>query len=278
MRNYINLFAILSILISSCENREPIPTYTLSTGISPTEGGRITVLPFSQNYEEGDTVTLIPEPNEHWVFQKWEGDGSGNSTSLQIIMNSNKSVVGIFVKRDYPLNITIQGQGIVEERIITNPSGREYPHGTTVELTPKPKEGWEFEKWEGDLTGNESTKIIKVDKEKNVIVKFKRKDYPLNITIVGEGTVEERLITYPSLRQYPLGVVVELKPIPKKGWVFDSWEGDLTGTISPRNITMDNEKNIIVKFREELFTLRIDNYEGGQLRLLRKKNSIKMAM
>jgi surface protein len=89
-------------------------------------------------------------------------------------MNSNKSVVGVFVKRDYPLNITIEGEGTVEERIVTNPSGREYPHGTTVELTPAPKEGWVFDSWGGDLTGTESPKTIKVDKEKNVTVKFRQ--------------------------------------------------------------------------------------------------------
>jgi uncharacterized repeat protein (TIGR02543 family) len=87
-------------------------------------------------------------------------------------MTTNKSVVGVFVKRDYPLKITITGEGTVEEKIVTNPGGREYPHGTTVELTPKPKEGWVFESWGGDLTGTETPKTIKVDKEKNVTVKF----------------------------------------------------------------------------------------------------------
>jgi len=91
-------------------------------------------------------------------------------------MTSNKSVVGVFVKRDYPLNINIEGEGTVTEVIVTNPSGREYPHGTTVELTPVPKEGWVFESWGGDLTGNEIPKQITVDKEKNVTVKFKLKE------------------------------------------------------------------------------------------------------
>lgn len=88
-------------------------------------------------------------------------------------MNSNKSITGVFVKRDYPLNIKIEGQGTVEEKIIPNPSGREYPHGTRVELKPIPKEGWVFESWGGDLSGNETPQIITVDKEKNVTAKFK---------------------------------------------------------------------------------------------------------
>jgi uncharacterized repeat protein (TIGR02543 family) len=88
-------------------------------------------------------------------------------------MAANKTLVAVFVKRDYPLTIKIEGEGTVEEKIVPNPSGREYPHGTTVELTPKPKEGWEFDGWAGDLTGKEIPKRILVDKQKNVTAKFK---------------------------------------------------------------------------------------------------------
>jgi uncharacterized repeat protein (TIGR02543 family) len=173
MKKYLFFAIIFLAVLGSCETEEPIPTYTLSTTISPSEGGKIIVSPQSPNYKEGDVVTLTPEPNEHWVFKQWEGDGSGSSTPLQITMNTNKSVVGLFVKRDYPLTLTITGEGTVEEKIVPNPGGREYPHGTTVELTPKPKEGWVFETWGGDLTGTETPKNITVDKEKKVTVKFK---------------------------------------------------------------------------------------------------------
>ena len=202
------LFALVTIF--ACEFEEPIPTYTLTTSVSPNEGGKITRSPELPNYKAGDVVTLTPEPNEHWVFKQWDGDATGNTTPLQISMNSNKSITGVFVKRDYPLNIKIEGQGTVEEKIIPNPSGREYPHGTRVELKPIPKEGWVFESWGGDLSGNETPQIITVDKEKNVIVKFKRRDYPLNITITGEGTVEEKIVSVPGGKTYPFETVVEL--------------------------------------------------------------------
>jgi uncharacterized repeat protein (TIGR02543 family) len=250
MKNYIFLLLISSLVFSSCETEEPTATYTLSTSVSPTEGGKIIAAPQSANYTEGVIVTLIAEPNEHWVFQKWDGDGSGSTNSLQITMNSNKSVVGIFVKRDYPLSLTIEGEGTVEEKIITNPSGREYPHGTTVELTPKPKEGWVFDSWSGDLTGSEIPKRITVDKEKKVTAKFKRRDYPLTLTIEGEGTVEEKIVTNPSGREYPFQTVVELTPKPKEGWAFDSWGGDLTGTETPQTITVDKAKKVIAKFKK----------------------------
>lgn len=242
------LLAILGF--TACEIEEPIPTYTLTTTISPAEGGKITLTPQAPNYPEGSQVTLTPEPNEHWVFKQWEGDAIGNTNPLQVTMTANISITGVFVKRDYPLNLKIEGEGTVDEKIVPNPSGREYPHGTRVELKPIPKEEWVFESWGGDLSGIETPKIITVDKEKNVIVKFKRRDYPLNLTITGEGTVEEKIISTPGGKTYPFQTVVQLTPKAKEGWEFESWGGDLTGTEIPINITVDKEKNVTANFKE----------------------------
>lgn len=242
---------VLAILgFTACEIEEPIPTYTLTTTISPAEGGKITISPQVPNHPEGSQVTLTPEPNEHWVFKQWEGDATGNTNPLQVTMTTNISITGVFVKRDYPLNLKIEGEGTVDEKILPNPSGREYPHGTRVELKPIPKEGWVFESWGGDLSGNTSPQVIIVDKEKNVIVRFKRKDYPLNIAITGEGTVEEKIISTPGGRTYPFQTVVQLTPKAKEGWEFEGWGGDLTGIETPKNITVDKERNVTVKFKE----------------------------
>ena len=122
-----SVFTVLLALVTvfACDFEDPIPTYTLTTSVSPNEGGKITLSPELPNYKAGEVVTLTPEPNEHWVFKQWDGDATGNTTPLQISMNTNKSITGVFVKRDYPLNIKIEGQGTVEEKIIPNPSGRE---------------------------------------------------------------------------------------------------------------------------------------------------------
>ncbi|WP_373495065.1 BspA family leucine-rich repeat surface protein [Aquiflexum sp.] len=169
------LFSIvLAGLVLACDKTDPEPTPTFSVSItaSPAEGGNITISPAIGSYDQGQTVTLTAQANTNWVFKEWDGDASGNANPLSIAMNSNKSVTGVFVKRDYPLNITIVGEGTVTEVIVTNPSGREYPHGTTVELTPVPKEGWKFDSWEGDLSGSEVPQRISVDGVKNVTVKF----------------------------------------------------------------------------------------------------------
>ncbi len=171
---YPVLFALLAVAASCTSGtEEPEPSFSLSATVSPAEGGTITVSPSSGTYNQGQTVKLTPEPSLNWVFGRWEGDASGSSIPLTITMNAHKAVTGVFVKRDYPLNITIEGEGKVNEVIITNPAAKEYPHGTTVELTPVAGEGWVFESWGGELSGSETPQRITVDGEKSVTVTFK---------------------------------------------------------------------------------------------------------
>lgn len=170
---YLLVFLTAFAACDDAEEPQQNQTFTLSTTASPTEGGEVKVSPSGSYFDADESVSLTAEPNSNWVFQQWEGDGSGSTNPLALTMNSNKSVTAVFVKRDYPLNLTIEGEGTIGEKIITNPSAKEYPHGTTVELTPIPAEGWAFESWGGDLSGDKVPQRITVDGEANVTVVFK---------------------------------------------------------------------------------------------------------
>lgn len=164
--------------LNSCQEREftnpfdPQVPKTLTTSVLPSGSGKISISPESSSYKTDEVITLIPEPNQHWVFKNWEGDASGTSNPLKLTMSTNKSVVAIFIRRNYPLNLTIEGEGTVSERIVFNPSGRDYPHSTIVELTPIPKQGWLFDSWSGDLTGKNVPQNITIDNPKTIRVKF----------------------------------------------------------------------------------------------------------
>ncbi|MBD8489208.1 hypothetical protein IFO69_10670 [Echinicola sp. CAU 1574] len=180
METSYRIFLLLILFtLGSCKNEdeEPQESYTLSVMASPKEAGEVNVSPDRLSYVEGQSVSLSAVPNENWIFEKWEGDVDDSSSPLSIIMNSDKNITAVFIKKDYPLTINIVGEGTVNEVIVHNPGGRGYPHGTTVELTPEPSEGWEFDSWDGDLSGNEVPQQITVDGEKNVTVRFKEVNF-----------------------------------------------------------------------------------------------------
>lgn len=158
------------LLFQSCEKEDPIQSFLLSTEVSPPNAGKIEAPSSPIRQGEAVVLTAIPEPN--WVFSQWEGDAAGNVNPLSLTMNSDKTITGVFLKREYPLSLTIEGEGTVEEKLIVNPAGREYPHGSVVELTPKPKVGWVFNGWSGAATGTTSPLRITIEKETTITAKF----------------------------------------------------------------------------------------------------------
>ncbi|MDA8807521.1 CotH kinase family protein [Flavobacteriaceae bacterium] len=238
------LFSFLFFLaIISC-SKDPI-LYTLTTFTNPTEGG--TLLPSSAQFEEGETVVLSATPSEEYAFFSWSGvSGTNNTTS--IVMDSDKSIVALFVKKQYSLKVSIEGEGQVTEKIIKAGISTDYNSGTIVELSANPTSEWVFIEWKGDLSGTKNPAQITINEPKNITAVFEKKQYPLNIEIEGEGSVEETIIKAGTPNSYNSGTVVSLKAVPENGWSFLKWSGDVLSFENPIEITVDTSKNIKAEF------------------------------
>ncbi|MBA7473493.1 hypothetical protein ES707_08833 [subsurface metagenome] len=88
--------------VVSLEIPEP-ETFHLS--VSVPSGGSIS--PGSGDYLAYSTVTLRAYPHSGYQFVRWGGDASGTSTTYNLYMNSNKSVVAYFEKVPVPVEGTI---------------------------------------------------------------------------------------------------------------------------------------------------------------------------
>jgi len=80
------------------------------------------------------------------------------------------------------------------------PSTRQYEAGSTANLIASPADGYVFDKWTG-ATGDSVTTLV-IDADKEVIGNFKRIQYALTVTIVGQGTVAEKVIKEGSITNY----------------------------------------------------------------------------
>ena len=241
MKKFFSFLFFLAII--SC-SKDPI-LYTLTTSTNPTEGG--TLLPSSAQFEEGETVVLSATPSEEYAFFSWSGvSGTNNTTS--IVMDSDKSVVALFVKKQYSLKVSIEGEGQVTEKIIKAGVSTDYNSGTIVELSANPTSEWVFIEWKGDLSGTKNPAQITINEPKNITAVFEKKQYPLNIEIEGEGSVEETIIKAGTPNSYNSGTVVSLKAVPENGWSFLKWSGDVLSFENPIEITVDTSKNIKAEF------------------------------
>ncbi len=146
----------------------------LTVTASPSSGGTIT--PGSNSYEKGQSVQLLATPAGEYLFIGWNGDLTGATNPSNLIMDRDKQVVGMFEKRQYPLNLTIEGNGTVKEEVVSVATQSQYPSGTMVRLTAVPAEKYEFTSWSGDISNTSSPLEIKVDRSLAITVKFKIKD------------------------------------------------------------------------------------------------------
>ncbi len=218
--------------------------YSLS--VSTTGDGNVTeeiVLGKTTDYGHGSNIRLFATPDTGWGFDHWEGDLTGTDNPVTINMDGHKSVTAVFKLLQYPLSISIIGDGNVTEEIVLGKT-TDYGHGSNIRLFATPNSGWGFDHWEGDLTGTANPATVNMDSHKSVTAVFVKIPFAVNFTITGNGSVEKN----PNKGTYYYNEVVKLTAKPSTGWVFKKWQGDITGTTNPYNLTINGNKNIEAVF------------------------------
>jgi uncharacterized repeat protein (TIGR02543 family) len=218
--------------------------YTLTVDTSGS--GSVTRSPDQATYHYGDVVELIANADPGWEFSHWSGDLSGSDNSESITMDGNKTVTANFSQIAYDLIVTIVGDGSVTKNL----DQTTYHYGDTVTLTANPDTGWSFAGWSGDLSGTTNPESIAIYDHRTVTATFTRDEYTLTTDVVGNGSV----IRDPDQTTYHYGDVIELTAIPATGWQFVGWSGDLSGSTSPRSITVAGDKNITATFTAQPVT------------------------
>ena len=161
-------WALFCLGLAGCSKE--VLTHKLTTDASPMNGG--TVAPPSNSYEHGQQVAVTATPSGEYIFKEWKGSLTGTTNPANLLMDADKQVTGVFEKRQYPLTLTIEGNGTVKEEVIAMASQAQYPSGTTVKLTAKANPGSTFSEWKGDLTGKDSVLTTSITKPINLTAKF----------------------------------------------------------------------------------------------------------
>jgi len=176
-------------LVFSCSSEE-LANYTLTVKINPEDGGFVN--PDGGTVPEGQQISLTATPGEEFLFDSWSGAATGTSSNVSLIMDANKTVTANFIKKKYALNVMVEGEGTVSEKVIKVGAATDYNSGTVVELTAIPSDIWEFKEWKGDVTGTENPTQITIDKAKNVTAVFEQLPFYLDengVTIKAKGWV-----------------------------------------------------------------------------------------
>ena len=211
--------------------------YTLSTLSSPIAGGSVS--PSGGSYVDKTEVTLMAAPAAGYRFDHWGGNASGVATTVEITMNTQKTVTAYFI-RLYSLSVLTRpvGSGSV------NIGSGIYDAGTQVTLVATPAIGYKFDHWEGDASGTSANMAVTMDADKTVVAVFSKVIYTLESRLSpgGGGSVD------PPGGNYQAGANVTLTAIPATSYRFDHWGGDASGTLTTLNVVMDGNKTVTAYF------------------------------
>jgi len=120
--------------------------------------GVFNVFSFDPLYADADNLDLTLAPSSPAYYS---GVDNGHMGDLRWATNTPTTA---------PLNMTIEGKGIVEynpERL-----GLTFASGTSVTITAVPDSANQFVEWQGDVTGTDNPATITVDGIKNVTAVF----------------------------------------------------------------------------------------------------------
>jgi len=165
------------------------------------------------------------------------------------------SVLFLFSCSSEPIKYTLTTNAIPNEGGTVSPITKQYNEGETASITATPAAEYVFESWTG-ATGSSSATSIVMSSDKSITANFIKKKYTFTVNTEGEGKVNQKVIKTGSATDYNSGSVIELTATANSPWSFNQWDGDLTGTDNPKQITIDKNKTVTA-----VFELLINSYK-----------------
>jgi uncharacterized repeat protein (TIGR02543 family) len=186
------------------------------------------------------------------------------------------------------LTVTKTGEGEITTTDNTINCGEtcqaDYEVDSTVTLTATPATGSTFTGWSGDCTGTSATTTVTMDAAKSCAATFvQASGDSLKVTKTGNGrgttkakikgekdwTILCKSDCQQASYDYAPDSEVILKASPEKGFTFNGWTGDCTGTDKSITVTIATPKTCTAQFEPEatsnLLTVNQDGTGNGTI-------------
>ena len=198
----------------------------------------------AKDVNSGETATITwknLQPGKTYDWYSVATDGIFRNTSATSSFTTTSTT-------KYTLSVSVDPSG--SGSVLLDPAGGTYEDGTIVTVTAAANTGYKFDHWSGDISGSDLSKEVTMDSDKTVVAHFSKVigGYTLDTSVnpTGSGSIT----LSPSGGIYEDGTVVTITATPNSGFVFNHWEGDLSGSSSSVQITMDSNKTVTAVFND----------------------------
>jgi len=239
--------------------------YSLTTDVSPAEGGSVSCHPNAETYAEGARVQVTAAARAGWAFERWIGSVTGTNSSITLNMDAHKAVIAVF-KEQQMHTLTIHINPPDGGTVSRGPEADSYAAGETVTVTAEAKEGYVFAGWtgEGVNDADSPTAAVSMHGDITLIANFERNDdtapteytLTLNPNFSDRGTVSRD----PDAEIYQPGDIVAITATAEAGYTFRNWTGDgiADPSLPATTVTMNGNKMVIANFEPERYTLTVN--------------------
>jgi hypothetical protein len=164
---------------------------------SPVAGGMIVAQPVPIGglglYEEGTQVTLVALNYTGYTFTRWSGDiGTANPTDnpIAVVAAEGIAITAEFTgvgALTYHLQASVEpvGGGVIEIAP-TEPAGG-YAPNTTVTITAKPADGYQFSEWSGSVINIVNPNTVIMNQDKILVARFVTKEVTIDALSIIAG-------------------------------------------------------------------------------------------
>lgn len=162
-----------------------VPSYTLTTALTPNEAGQITVTPTAEKYDEGTEITVSASENFGFHFHHWadeNGQEVSTSNPYTFAISKNTTLQAVYTaKQVYALNIATTS-GAHAHSVTIEPEGNvvngvhHYEEGTQVKLTATNNKLFTFTNWADDNT-TQPERIIQMTSDTTLTANYSATDY-----------------------------------------------------------------------------------------------------
>lgn len=227
-----------------------------SVSLTTPGGGSASVSPAQASYPSNSVVTLTATPDTGWTFLRWEGDASSTNNPLALTVNAAKTVRATF---GTPVARSAVGGGAVE----FEPERAAYDFGSRLRAKALPNAGNKFVVWSGALSGITNGLDLTVTQPGQTVsalfTALAGNEFSLVALPVGPGNVTLN----PYKNAYTLNEVVQLAATADGTNQFLGWTGDLSGTTSPVDVTMNASKRMTAFFGQPVPPVIISQPQGA---------------
>ncbi len=220
--------------------------------------------PGVHGYINGRTANLRAIPNNGKFFAGWSGDVTSVAPIASLAMNGNKAVHATFADAGFVLTLQQYGAGSVGLPLGTY----SIASGIPVPLTATPDAGQRFVKWEGDLGDADPLSesiVVTMNQARTLRALFVPEgNFYLRVRVSGQGNAAPPAGDY----SYAANTNVYLAALPKPGYVFTQWSGDVTeqqAALKQFFYRMTKDADVTVGFAQAETTLTLIQEGQGAL-------------